>query len=110
MLTHKGTQTIETPRLILRRAQIEDAQRTIHLLGSCRILLINSCLHYARMIYCGMNGIIFSPVLSTTRAPTGNHRVPFPHGADCIPPLRGSQLPYKTPDFPQRSEQKYKAL
>lgn len=26
MLTHKGTQTIETPRLILRRATIEDAQ------------------------------------------------------------------------------------
>ena len=26
MLTHKGTQTIETPRLILRRAQIEDAE------------------------------------------------------------------------------------
>lgn len=26
MLTHKGTQTIETPRLILRRAKIEDAQ------------------------------------------------------------------------------------
>lgn len=26
MLTHKGTQTIETPRLILRRAQMEDAQ------------------------------------------------------------------------------------
>ena len=26
MLTHKGTQTIETPRLILRRAAMEDAQ------------------------------------------------------------------------------------
>ncbi len=26
MLTHKGTQAIETPRLILRRAQMEDAQ------------------------------------------------------------------------------------
>ena len=26
MLTHKGTQTIETSRLILRKAQIEDAQ------------------------------------------------------------------------------------
>lgn len=26
MLTHKGTQTIETPRLILRKAQMEDAQ------------------------------------------------------------------------------------
>ncbi len=26
MLTHKGTQTIETPRLILRRARMEDAQ------------------------------------------------------------------------------------
>lgn len=26
MLTHKGTQAIETPRLILRRARMEDAQ------------------------------------------------------------------------------------
>ena len=26
MLTHKGTQTIETPRLLLRRARMEDAQ------------------------------------------------------------------------------------
>lgn len=26
MLTHKGTVTIETPRLILRRAQIGDAE------------------------------------------------------------------------------------
>ena len=25
MLTHKGTQTIETPRLLLRRAQLSDA-------------------------------------------------------------------------------------
>lgn len=26
MMTHKGTQTIETPRLLLRRARLEDAQ------------------------------------------------------------------------------------
>ena len=26
MLTHKGTQTIETPRLILRKARMEDAE------------------------------------------------------------------------------------
>ena len=26
MLTHKGTQTIETPRLILRKAVVEDAE------------------------------------------------------------------------------------
>ena len=26
MLTHKGTKTIETPRLILRKAAIEDAE------------------------------------------------------------------------------------
>lgn len=26
MLTHKGTQTIETPRLILRKAQLSDAE------------------------------------------------------------------------------------
>lgn len=26
MMTHTGTQTIETPRLLLRRARLEDAQ------------------------------------------------------------------------------------
>ena len=30
MLTHKGTQTIETPRLILRRARQEDAEPMFH--------------------------------------------------------------------------------
>jgi len=30
MLKHKGTQTIETPRLILRRARMEDAQPMFH--------------------------------------------------------------------------------
>ncbi len=30
MLTHKGTQTIETPRLILRKARLEDAQPMFH--------------------------------------------------------------------------------